>query len=160
MAEIDIRDFEATDGPAVIALARELQTAELSFYDRMKPPEALGDWYLEHLLESCAKHRGKILIATLDGEAVGYLALLTEVSSEDEVIEIEFTYALVKDLAVTQRCRGQGMGRRLLDRAEAEARKSGARWLRVGVLTENESAFGLYRKSGFGPLGTTLEKPL
>ena len=160
MSEIEIRTFADADRPAVIALVRELQVAESAFYDRMKPPEEIGDWYVDYLLEACARDAGMILVACDGAEVVGYVVVLTAVSSADEVDEIDYSYAQIKDLAVTGRLRGEGIGARLIARAEQISRQAGARWLRISVLSDNEAAIGLYRKSGFRPLVSYLEKKL
>ncbi len=53
MTAIEIRDYAPEDKAALIGLVRELQVAEGAVYDRMKPPEAIGDWYVEGLIEAC-----------------------------------------------------------------------------------------------------------
>jgi len=160
MDSISIRPFEPEDRPGLIELARELQAAEASFYDRMKAPEEIGDWYVDYLLEACEEDEGQIFVAT-DGDAlVGYAAVLTKVSSEDAVDEIEHTYALVQDLAVSESFRGRGVGSQLLARSEDLARAAGARWLRLWVLTENAPAVRVYEKTGFKSLFSVLEKPI
>ena len=60
---IEIRDYQPADRSGVVALARELQAAEAVLYDRSKPPEEIGDWYLDMLLKDCTEHGGKIIIA-------------------------------------------------------------------------------------------------
>lgn len=160
MGEVALRAFEEGDRPAIVALVRELQLAEGALHDRMKPPEEIGDWYVDYLLESCKRDNGRIVVATLGDEVVGYLAVMTEVSSEGEIDEVSYSYALVQDLAVAERCRGRGIASKLLAEGEAAARAAGARWLRVEVLTENQPAAALYRKTGFNPLISLLEKPL
>ena len=160
MSQLAFRSYQATDKPAVVALARQLQAAEAELYDRMKPPEEIGDWYVDYLLEACRQDAGTILLATSDEAVVGYVVVLTAVSSEEEIDEIDYSYAYVKDLAVAESHRGQGLGAALMAQAETMARDAGARWLRVSVMTDNEAAGALYRKSGFKSILTTLEKPL
>ncbi|MEM7223748.1 MAG: GNAT family N-acetyltransferase [Pseudomonadota bacterium] len=160
MTDLEIRDYQPGDRAALLALVRELQAAEGALYDRMKPPEAIGDWYVDGLLESCRTKQGRILVACDGGAPVGYAVILTEVSSEDELDEIDFTYAYVQDIAVGARMRRRGIGARLLGACEEIARAAGARWLRISVLSDNQPAVGAYLKTGFKPLFTELEKPL
>lgn len=160
MSEIRIRDYEPEDAAGLLALVRELQAAEAAVYDRMKPPDQIGQWYLDGLLESCRTHKGRLLVAS-DGEALlGYAVVLTEMSSEDEPDEVPYRYAYVQDLAVGAGARGRGLGTRLLARCEALAREAGVRWLRVSVLSDNAAAVGVYRKAGFRPLFMDMEKDL
>ena len=165
MTEIRIRSFEDRDRQAVIELARELQAKEIQYFDRLMPPEQFGDWYLDYLLKCCAEDKGEILVAETEAESgalsiVGYTVVLTEVSSQEEVEEIDYTYAYVQDVAVTVRCRGRGIGSALLARGEQLAREAGAKWLRLTVLSENDDAVRVYRRAGFKPLLSTFEKPL
>ena len=159
-APLSIRDYAPDDRPALIALVRELQAAEAAVYDRMKPPEAIGDAYVDGLLEACRRRRGRILIATENGAPVGYAVILTEVPSAAELDEVAYSYAYVQDLAVTAAARGRGIGTQLLARCEAIAREAGARWLRICVLAENDGAVRAYRAAGFEPLFHEMEKPL
>jgi ribosomal-protein-alanine N-acetyltransferase len=69
-------------------------------------------------------------------------------------------YAYGSDLVVLPAYRRRGIGRALLERAEAYARGEGARVLRVGVLAKNEAAARLYRSLGFGDCTIQLNKPL
>lgn len=160
MKTTTIRNYREADRPALIGLVRELQAAECAVYDRLKPPEEIGDWYIDMLLADCARSAGKILVAEIDGALVGYAAVLTAVSSKDDADEIDYTYAYIKDLAVTAGRRGQGLGALLMAEAEALARAAGARWLRVSVLARNAAAVRLYEKAGFAPFVTTLEMTL
>ena len=72
----------------------------------------------------------------------------------------------VHDLAVHREYRGQGVGRRLLDAVEAEARRLGCCKLTLEVRRNNSVAKGLYERIGFdygGPAGADMafmSKPL
>lgn len=161
MSTIRIRKYQPEDREAVIELVRELQIAEGKVYDRMKPPEAIGDWYLDGLLESCETQKGQIFLADKAGNAVGYAVVLAEVPSEEvSPDEVSYLYAFITDVAVTQNLRGQGVGKLLLQQCEAYARSHQAKWLRIGVLVKNEQAVQAYEKAGFAPLTMEMEKPL
>lgn len=165
MTDLHIRPYQESDRPAVIALARELQAKEAEAYDRLVPPDDIGDWYLDYLHKCCRESKGQILVAEDVGETgnqavVGYAVLLTEVTSEDEVDEIDHSYAYIQDIAVTASCRGRGIGTAMMTRAEAIAREAGAKWLRLSVLVDNLSALRIYERAGFRHLLATMEKPL
>lgn len=155
-----IRDYVPDDRAALISLVRELQVAEAAVYDRMKPPEAIGDAYVDGLLAACRRRRGRILIASESGAAVGYAVILTEVPSAAELDEVDYSYACVQDLAVTAAARRRGIGTELLARCEQIARDAGARWLRITALAGNAAAIGAYRAAGFAPQFIAFEKPL
>jgi GNAT superfamily N-acetyltransferase len=67
-------------------------------------------------------------------------------------------YAHVAVLWVSEPFRGQGLGRRLLEAAEAEARERGCTSI---VLSSHEfQAPGFYAKVGYHPIGATEDTPL
>jgi len=55
----------------------------------------------------------------------------------------------IHDLAVRPELRGEGIGRKLLEAAEAHAKDTGCCRLTLEVLESNERARGLYRSFGF-----------
>ena len=57
----------------------------------------------------------------------------------------------VKDLAVDETCRGQGIGTRLLDRALGVLDGRAVDRAKLEVRQSNESAISLYRRFGFEP---------
>ena len=87
-----------------------------------------------------------------DGEAaVGCAAL-----------RIDAGYGEVKRMYVDETVRGRGVGRRLLDRLEAEARAAGLAALRLETGARSQAAVGLYREAGFvdrGPFGDYWDDP-
>ena len=60
--------------------------------------------------------------------------------------------AELKRMYVVPPARGKGLGRRLVDGLEAEARTLGARRLVLETGTRQHAALGLYRASGFHPI--------
>ena len=56
--------------------------------------------------------------------------------------------------------RGRGIGEALLEAAESRARNKSVKWLRIGVLADNDLAWKLYRSRGFRNLYVELEKTL
>lgn len=71
-------------------------------------------------------------------------------------------YGEVKRMYVDEDARGLGLGRRLLDRLEAEARDAGLEMLRLETGARSRAAVGLYRAAGFvdrGPFGDYWDDP-
>ena len=143
----------------MLGLVREVQVAESAYFDRKRPADEIGDWYVDRLLESSRLHNGKLLVATHANEVCGYASILTTVK-DDEPDEIDYSYAYVQDLVVTESLRGIGIGTRLLEECEVIARACGARWLRLDVLAANHGAVRLYESRGLKPLYLSMEKPL
>jgi ribosomal protein S18 acetylase RimI-like enzyme len=69
-------------------------------------------------------------------------------------------HAYVYDIEVEADRRGEGWGRRLLERAEAVAREWGVASLQLNVFGDNEVARSLYRSAGFREQQVTMTKRL
>lgn|ERR1700678_3884952 len=82
---------------------------------------------------------GRIFLAVQDGETVGSCALLAVPPGEFEVAK----------MAVTESHRRAGIGRRLLEKAVAEARASGAHRLYLETNRKLVNAIRLYESLGF-----------
>ena len=155
-----IRDFcRKTDIDAVRRCLVELQDYERALDPRMPPGALIVDEYVAHMLRQCGKHAGKVLVAMVDDEIVGYVTVLCKVMN-DELEDGDYEYGLVSDLVVLKPHRNKGLGRLLLDEAETFARDQGVAWLRIGVLSDNRGALSLYRSLGFADRYTELEKDL
>ena len=155
-----IRDFSrTTDIDAIRRCLVELQDYERALDSRMPSGASIVDEYVAHMLGQCEKHDGKVLVAMVDDEIVGYVTVLCRVTN-DELEDGDYEYGLVSDLVVLQPHRNKGLGRLLLDEAETFARARGVAWLRIGVLSDNRGALNLYRSLGFADRYTELEKDL
>lgn len=89
--------------------------------------------------EEVAEGRGGFFIAYADGDAVGCGAVRV---IEPGVAEIKRMY--VKPVA-----RGCGVGRRIVDRLEAEARRLGVRRIVLETGPRQPEAIALYARAGF-----------
>jgi ribosomal protein S18 acetylase RimI-like enzyme len=105
-----IRDYRETDANAVVEIARQLQSHEIQYFDRLKPAHSIGLWYLDVLLSDVQKHQGKFLVAESKSGIVGYATLLLGLTSADEPEEILYSYGHIGDLAVASTYRGKGIG--------------------------------------------------
>lgn len=137
----------------------ELQDAESMLDPRMPRGAAIATEYLSGMHDRCNTCRGKVLVALVDAEVVGYATIMTKVTSE-ELGDADIEYGLISDLVISEEFRRKGLGRRLLEAAETYARSHGVKWLRIGSLAMNKSARTLYESSGFTNLYVELEKDL
>ena len=104
-------------------------------------------------LEALSAPDLRFLVARRGAEVLGCGALRVDPSG----------YGEVKRMFVPPAARGLGIGRRLLERIEQEARAEGLGWLRLETGIHQPEALALYRSSGFrdrGPFGEYREDPL
>lgn len=126
----------------------ELQEFERGLESALPRGEEMAEAYLTFLQERCARTAGRVIVAETDDTVVGYVGVMTRVAPE-EPDEDQRPYAYISDLVVLPAYRRCGIGRALLEQAEAVARGSGAPILRVGVLAKNATAARFYRSIGF-----------
>jgi len=144
-----IRDYEpARHRDQLRSCVVELQEFERGLEPALPQGEEMADAYLAFLLERCSRASGRIFVAEVDHTVVGFVGVLAKFPPE-EPDEDPTPYAYISDLVVLATYRRRGIGRALLERAEAFARSSGASVLRVGVLAKNQVAGNLYRGMGF-----------
>src|SRR5947209_15230716 len=104
--EIALRLALAGDREAVEALVRSAYAPYVARIGR--PPAPMLDDYGELIA------RGRVHVAEIDGAIGGLLVLLPQADA-----------MLLDNIAVAPALRGQGVGRRLLEFAEARAREAG-----------------------------------
>jgi ribosomal protein S18 acetylase RimI-like enzyme len=140
---VHVRQYKASDAPALIVLIRELQASEVALYERMKPAADMGEWYIELLKKQCAEDDGAILIAEEDDKVLGYAVVLTRSVEDGKGDEVSYEYGYVIDLVVAKDARRRGIARMLLDDCERRVRDAGRDDLRITVLARNEGARAL-----------------
>jgi GNAT superfamily N-acetyltransferase len=144
-----IRDFDETlHLQGVRAQLIELQDFERAIDPRMPTGAGIVDEYVPDMMERCKQCDGRILVAEIDGEVVGFATILSKVTSKD-LDDGGLEYGLISDIVVAKTFRNRGVGRKLLEAAEAFARERNVKWLRIGVLAANQTADRLYESMGF-----------
>jgi ribosomal protein S18 acetylase RimI-like enzyme len=97
-----------------------------------------------------APPRGRILLAWVDGELAGCVALRPW---DEERCEMKRMYA-------RPRFRGRGAGRALAEAVMAEARAIGYRWMRLDTVPGMDAALALYRSLGFHEIPAYRHNPI
>lgn len=155
-----IRDYDGVrDADALHTCFAELQDFERALEPDLPPGAEVASAYLPLLFARCARWRGRIFVAAQEGRVVGFAAVQAAVPQE-EPDEPPGCYALLSDLVVLPEARRSGLGRALLERAEAYARAEGAHVLSLSVLARNAGARSLYAAAGFRERFVQLEKRL
>jgi ribosomal protein S18 acetylase RimI-like enzyme len=152
-----IRDYEPGDRAALRECVVQLQDAEREIEPRTADGDSIADTYIANLKNICSANKGKIFVAELDGRVVGYSAVQLW-SNSDEVHEELYEYGYVSDLVVLDAFRRRGLGRALLEAAEAYTKRQHIDLVRIGVLAGNETVRRMYRSYGFREHKVVLEK--
>lgn len=148
--EYVVREYCQTDAAALRQCVVELQEFERTIDPRLQPGDTMAVAYCEHIHARCLAAGGKVFVAELGDAVVGFVAVLAH-EPFTELDDPPGTYALITALVVLAPHRRCGIGRQLLERAEAFAQAAGAPELRIGVLAKNEAARQLYLAAAFLP---------
>ena len=154
-----IRPYSTADEAQIDECIIELQEAERLLEPLMAPGEQVVEGYIENLLAECESSGGEVFVAELDEQVAGYVAIYTHVRPNDPD-EGDYEYAYLSDIVVRATFQRRGVGRALMDHAEAFVRARGATLLRIQVLARNTAALDLYTSAGFRPREILLEKDL
>jgi len=139
---VTIRDFESGDEAVFRALNEE-------WIVRYFAMEAKDEATFANPRATILDRGGRIFFAVREGRTVGCCALLAMAPGEFEVGK----------MAVTESAQRGGIGRRLLEKAIAEARAAGARRLFLETNRKVEGAIRLYEQLGFRHLLASRATP-
>jgi [ribosomal protein S18]-alanine N-acetyltransferase len=104
-------------------------------------PEAKFPFDQEQWHERLASHPGnRSYFIAFDGEMIGHVALLA--TGEAQTLAVSYVF-------IDPQYRGRGLGMQLMALVEAEARRLGARALRLRVRSYNPRARRVYEAAGF-----------
>jgi GNAT superfamily N-acetyltransferase len=145
---VRIRDARAEDWPQVSDLLAELGRPDVRADDEEPRHGEAFTRYLE-------RADTLMLVADDDGDLVGF-------------VDVEFRQRLnfltpqawVPDLVVTERVRGQGVGRALLEAAEGRARERGCWGMSLESAVWREGTHAFYERVGWSPTGLSFTRPL
>ncbi|MCL6263493.1 GNAT family N-acetyltransferase [Craterilacuibacter sp. RT1T] len=156
---ITIRPMDLSDAAERDLLVR---LTDAYAHDPMGGGEGLSDYARTHLADALAAHPGLFaFVAEQAGEPVGHALCITGFSSFYAAPNCN-----LHDLSVLASARGQGLGRRLLQTVEAEARKRKLCKIVLEVRPDNAIGQTLYGAEGFtlsglcGQAYQLMEKPL
>ena len=124
---------------------RRAEPADLAALLALENASFTGDKLSERRMRHWISARNAILLTAYSGtHLLGSCLVLTRVDSPA---------ARLYSIAISKAARGQGLGSKLLRKAESLARKNGSRSIRLEVAAGNSAAIGLYQKLGYVVFG-------
>jgi N-acetylglutamate synthase-like GNAT family acetyltransferase len=138
-----VRDARPADAAAITELLTQLGYP------------ATVEFTAERLADFARDPASRVLVAERDGEVAGVVAthLVPRLDADSRSLRIV-------DLVVSERHRRAGVGRALVDAAEAEARRLRARRLGLSSGDWREDAHAFYERLGFSSNARSFVKPL
>ena len=138
-----VRDATLADAPVLAPLLGELGYP------------AAADALTSRMRRMLARDDQRIFVAERDGTALGLLALHVF-----PVLAYDRDLAMIMALVVTESARGLGVGRALIERAEAVGKSLGASRLMVTTHVRRADAHAFYERLGFEFTGRRYVRPI
>lgn len=113
----------------------------VSIEERCFQSDRISRRSFRHLI---TRGHARTLLARREGQLLGYVIVLFSRGT---------TMARVYSIAVAPEARGKGMGRQLMEAAEAAAKANACSEIRLEVRQDNDAAIRLYRLLGYKPFG-------
>lgn len=151
---MDIRRANIDDLKKIQELNNELFDLELNTCDHTLvkdwPLSIDGEEYFKDLIL-----KDYVYVCVDFGEIVGYLA-----GSIVDVSYIRNKYAEVNNMCVSDKCRGKGVGRLLLESFKSDVKDLGIMELRVTASSKNKNARSFYERCDFKEFEVTYRMDL
>ncbi|MDO8839350.1 MAG: GNAT family N-acetyltransferase [Parvibaculum sp.] len=154
-----IREARPEDRPALIRLMGVLNEFETTIEDNRADASA-AESHLDWVSGEIAAQGGVTLVAESGGHVVGFLSFAIEEDPGTFVRPEHRRHAMIWDISVDEAARGQGIGRALLDAAEAQAKAAGIGEIRLYVLEGNARARRIYAEAGYRDYERLMAKRL
>lgn len=156
---VEIREYRPGDLAALRRLVVALHEAMRALDPSLPPAGEIIDAYFRHLVESSDTSDGTFYVAEADDRLVGYVCVFGRVAPSDPDEPPEAS-SFVADLFVEPGVQGLGVGKRLMETAEARARSLGVTQVDLKVLATNRQALAFYRTLGYQPRIVELRKAI
>lgn len=152
---IHIRPFTSSDTNFIESLIPRFSEFDLPSWREKEEIDTANLALLKKAMETPEPDSAIFIAEDETGKRAGFLHLKTQI---DHFNGSKTVY--ISDVAVDSSFEGQGVGRVLLDKAEAWAREQGCSLLTLYVFSNNSRARKIYEKFGFAEEVIKYAKPL
>ncbi|MEM1022849.1 MAG: GNAT family N-acetyltransferase [Myxococcota bacterium] len=142
---MDLRDPEDRDEGELLTLWRELMDHHARLDPRFELGKSADARFRDYLDVARAREDYRVRVAELKGEVAGFIVACVLPNSP---VYAHRWIGYINDLCVTERHRGQGVGRALVEDASNWLLSSGADRVEVYVALANEQARSFWRRMG------------
>lgn len=153
-----ISEFVDSDKRGVEECIVDLQEHERKIDSNKKPGVQVAGGYLEYLLKQCAEKNGKIFVAKVNYEIVGFSCVW--VDDEDDPTSSERKIGYFSDLYTKPEFRRQGVGAGLIQARLDFVKSLGISLVRVCTLAGNTEIQETLKSQGFISYEITWELSL
>ncbi|MDO8498089.1 MAG: GNAT family N-acetyltransferase [bacterium] len=154
--KVTIRKATQTDLGSILVLFDKLSLSDLPYDKDVDVNWAHTPDGKDYFIKKIEEINGVCFVAETGKKIVGYFT-----ASKKEVP----TYRLIivadlENLVVDGKFRSQGIGKELVDSFTSWAKEIGAKRISVNIFSGNEKGMKFYKREGFLPFETILEKEL
>ena len=150
-AEVNIRRASQSDIPRIVQLWKELISLHEKKFgynnELFRHKKNSVSLYRKFLGKRILARNSRVFVASINGKIIGHV--IVNGKSLRPPIYVHRQEAYIDEIFVEEFYRRKGIGTRLLEEAEAWAKKRGIFSIGLFVSTKNKGAFSAYRKSGF-----------
>lgn len=144
--QILIREATIKDLKNVRFLWLKLAEEMYEYEEYIYPSRENAERWFSSVLSTLREGRGKVLIAQLNGEIVGFIYFIHSLRT---FLEVSKQAALISDMYVKPEFRRRGIGSLLMEKCLENLRKLHIKHVMLSVLSENLAAVKFYEKHGF-----------
>jgi ribosomal protein S18 acetylase RimI-like enzyme len=147
--KVIIQEYQPADRPELVRFMEILQDyiAAIDPLRRLRRLPEYGELYTQALLEKIKDHFGIIYIAKREQQILGCIAgNIEEQTKYERASTIVSRSGRILELVVLEKCRGQGIGLKLMEQMEDYFKLNGCDIVRVEVFVPNISAHEFYNR--------------
>ena len=134
---------------------------ELDPLKRLRRPSTFGKKYTQNLVKKISKQNGEIILAKDKKKIVGFVVGVIEKQPKSDLLEcIPTKSGRVSELFVSDKYRGCGIGKQLMQRMEKYFKSKKCDVIRIEVFAPNIDAHKFYQQMGYDDRAIHLIKKI